>query len=268
MPLYVGRMIHLFDHRAASVEVNAENLHNAALSGDISAEQKADPAFVPTPQYWVPIREVSFPSGLDWTIAFRDIARATDARTMIAAAVPTVGLGNTAPAIFPEDVDNDQSNTTLLLANLGATVLDFVVRQKAQSTHLNWYIVEQLPVVPLDRYEAVRFGPKTAGKIVQEAVLELTYTAHDMAPFARDMGYVDEAGEVKPALHLERRAPPDPALQARRRVLSPLQRHRPRRHPLYLLDLPHRRTPREGRLWGRVPILRALPRLDERAGGG
>ena len=183
VPLYVGRMIHLFDHRAASVEVNAENLHNAALSGDIRAEQKADPAFVLTPQYWVPIREVSFPPGLDWTIAFRDIARATDARTMIAAAVPTVGLGNTAPAIFPEDMDNDQSNITLLLANLGATVLDFVVRQKAQSTHLNWYIVEQLPVVPPSRYEAV---------------LELTYTAHDMAPFARDMGYVDELGKVKP----------------------------------------------------------------------
>ena len=29
------------------------------------------------------------------------------------------------------------------------------------------------------------------------AVLELTYTAHDMAPFARDMGYVDKAGKVK-----------------------------------------------------------------------
>ena len=198
VPLYVGRMIHQFDHRAASVEVNAENLHNAALSGDISAEQKADPTFVPTPQYWVPESKASFPAGLAWTIAFRDIARATDVRTMIAAAVPTVGLGNTAPAIFPEDVDNDQSNTTLLLANFGATVLDFVVRQKAQSTHLNWYIVEQLPVVPPSRYEAVSFGPKTAGEIVREAVLELTYTSHDMAPFARDMGYVDEMGKVKP----------------------------------------------------------------------
>ena len=30
------------------------------------------------------------------------------------------------------------------------------------------------------------------------AVLELTYTAHDMAPFARDMGYVDDTGTVKP----------------------------------------------------------------------
>ncbi len=29
-------------------------------------------------------------------------------------------------------------------------------------------------------------------------MLELTYTAHDMAPFARDMGYVDETGEVRP----------------------------------------------------------------------
>ena len=198
VPLYVGRMIHLFDHRAASVEVNAENLHNAALSGDISAEQKADPAFVPTPQYWVPIREVSFPSGLDWTIAFRDIARATDARTMIAAAVPSVGLGNKAPAIFPENVDSDQSNAALLLANLDATVLDFVVRQKAHSTNLNWYIVEQLPVVPPDRYETILFGHKTAGEIVREAVLELTYTAHDMAPFARVMGYVNEWDEVKP----------------------------------------------------------------------
>jgi hypothetical protein len=49
-----------------------------------------------------------------------------------------------------------------------------------------------------DRYEAVRFGKKTAAKIVREAVLELTYTAHDMAPFARDMGYVDKKGQVKP----------------------------------------------------------------------
>ena len=69
---------------------------------------------------------------------------------------------------------------------------------KIQGQNLNWFIIEQLPVVPPDRYEATRFGPKTAGEIVREAVLELTYTAHDMAPFARDLGYLDEAGGVKP----------------------------------------------------------------------
>ena len=45
---------------------------------------------------------------------------------------------------------------------------------------------------------AVRFGLKTAAEIVRDAVLELTYTAHDMALFARDMGHVDETGEAKP----------------------------------------------------------------------
>ena len=42
------------------------------------------------------------------------------------------------------------------------------------------------------------FGAKTAEEIVCEAVLELTYTAHDMAPFAREMGHVDEQGETLP----------------------------------------------------------------------
>ena len=198
VPLYVGRMIHQFDHRAASVHMNEENLHNPALSDDIGAERKADPAFVPTPQYWVPKKEISFPANLNWTIAFRDIARATDARTMIAAAIPAVGLGNTLPAILPEDGITISENAVLLLANLGTVVLDFVARQKVQSTHLNWYIVEQLPVVPPERYKTVSIGPKTAEEIVREAVLELTYTAHDMAPFARDMGHVDKAGEVLP----------------------------------------------------------------------
>ena len=197
VPLYVGRMIHQFDHRAASVHLNEKNLHNPALSDDIDAERKADSSFVPTPQYWVPRKEISFPDHVGWTIAFRDIARATDARTVIAAAVPAVGLGNTLPAMFP-DGEHTGSNGVLLLANLATVVLDFVARQKVQSTHLNWYIAEQLPIVPLEHYRAVRFGAKTAEEIVREAVLELTCTAHDMAPFARDLGHVDEAGEVLP----------------------------------------------------------------------
>jgi hypothetical protein len=57
--------------------------------------------------------------------------------------------------------------------------------------------MEQLPVIPPAAYDR-QFGPKSAGDIVRAAVLELTYTAHDMAPFAKDMGYVDEAGEVLP----------------------------------------------------------------------
>lgn len=34
-----------------------------------------------------------------------------------------------------------------------------------------------------------RFGSKSAAEIVKDDVLALTYTANDMEPFARDMGY-------------------------------------------------------------------------------
>ncbi|MGA0543552.1 Eco57I restriction-modification methylase domain-containing protein [Neotabrizicola sp. VNH66] len=197
-PLYVGRMIHQFDHRAASVEVNEANVHNAALSGDVSAKQKADPTFAPTPQFWVQEKEITLPAGMEWSIAFRDIARATDARTIIAAAIPRAGVGNKAPLLIGHDRDTMARHGPTMLANLNATIFDFAARSKVHSTSVNWYIVEQLPVIPLAQFEARKFGKKTAAQVVQEIVLELTYNAHDMAPLAKDMGYVDESGTVLP----------------------------------------------------------------------
>lgn len=82
------------------------------------------------------------------------------------------------------------------MANLNSIMLDFIARQKVQSTHLNWYIVEQFPIVPPVAYTTLHFGPKTAAEVIKQAVLELTYTAHDMAPFARDMGHVDAFDKV------------------------------------------------------------------------
>ena len=86
----------------------------------------------------------------------------------------------------------------LLAANLNSIVLDFVARQKIQGQTINLFILEQLPVVPPDRYDAVSFGPKTAAEIIREAVLELTYTATDMAPFATALSHVDDAGNALP----------------------------------------------------------------------
>jgi len=208
VPLFVGRTIKQFDHRAASVLINEENLHNAALSGDTTPQQHADPAFATTPQYWVSRGAVDWPGDMPAVIAFRDIARPTDVRTMISTLVPFCGVGNTLPLILPDLPEKKaaragaladyQEALPLMVANLSATPFDYVARQKVQSTHLNWYIVEQLPVVPPTAY-ARAFGPKTARDIVREEVLALTYTSHDMAPFARDMGFIDPAtGDAKP----------------------------------------------------------------------
>ena len=48
--------------------------------------------------------------------------------------------------------------------------------------------LEQLPVIAPDDYDRP-FGDTTARELVRDHVLRLTYTAHDMAPFARDLGY-------------------------------------------------------------------------------
>ena len=61
--------------------------------------------------------------------------------------------------------------------------------ERSKVNTLNWFIVEQLPVIaPADAYDRP-FGTTTARALVRDHVLRLTYTAHDMAPFARDLGY-------------------------------------------------------------------------------
>jgi hypothetical protein len=110
---------------------------------------------------------------------------------MIAGLVPTTALGNTLPAVLPEAACGStsyRSDAPLRRGTLNALIFDFVVRHKVQGQHLNWYIVEQLPVVPPDHYDR-RFGARTVAEIVREDVPDLTCTAHDMAAFAGDQGY-------------------------------------------------------------------------------
>ncbi len=195
IPLYEGKMVQAFDHRAARVVVNPENRHRPAQPAPATLAQHRNPDWLPDPQFWILESKTEFP-GAPYLLAFKDVTAPTNIRSMIAALIPGVGAGNTLPVVSIER--RDAGDAALLLANFNAVPFDYVARQKIQGQHLNWFIVEQLPVVPPERYEAVRFGPRTAGEIVREAVLELTYTARDMAPFARDMGYVDESGAVRP----------------------------------------------------------------------
>lgn len=192
VPLYEGKMIWHFDHRASSIVVNPDNQHRPAYPQATELSEHEDQNFSPIPQFWV---AATNPRENDrYTLAFRDVTNPTDRRTMDACIIPYRYSGNTLALVSAADA----SATALLCGNFNAIVLDYVARQKVQKNHLSWYIVEQLPVVPLDIYASTRFGKKSAEEIVRETVLELTYTAHDMAAFARDIGYVDAKGKVKP----------------------------------------------------------------------
>ena len=163
-------------------------------------EDHRDPARQPIPRYWVKSAEVGWAAPTDWCLALKDVTSVTNARTTITAIIPRFGAGHTLPVLFPTNADDGPSyseSAPLMLANLNSVILDYLARQKVHGNHLAWYLLEQLPVAPLAAYDRM-FGPKSAAEIVREAVLELSYTAHDLAPFARDMGYVDANGDALP----------------------------------------------------------------------
>ncbi|MBD1212459.1 MAG: Eco57I restriction-modification methylase domain-containing protein [Dolichospermum circinale Clear-D4] len=126
LPLYEGKMIHQFTHRFAE------------------------------PRYWVQEEEgrkaVLGKNGVDkgqildyqcYRLGFRDIARNTDIRTMIATVVhKSLFCGNT--LIVSREVDN-LKNLLVISSLLNSFVCDFVIRQRV-TAHCNMFYVYQTPV--------------------------------------------------------------------------------------------------------------------------
>ncbi len=81
--------------------------------------------------------------------------------------------------------------TALLTAAMNSFALDYVARQSVGGTHLNFFILKQLPIPAPDTFlQMCSWSPKeSVTEWILPRVLELTYTAVDMQPFARDLGY-------------------------------------------------------------------------------
>ena len=217
-PLYEGKMLQAYDHRAADVVVNTGNLHRAAQPSPITARAKADAGRMPAPQYWV--LEPELAEDVQYVLGYKDVTAPTNMRSMIAAILPRAGFGNTVPLLLPSSTSAPQERariSALLLSLINSSAFDFLARQKIQGQHLNWFILEQLPVIAPARFEEPLPEPFTAAMrkaglmnghhanpsfadFVIPQVLALSYTAHDLAAFARDLGFVDAQGEVLPPI--------------------------------------------------------------------
>ncbi|MEV6000359.1 DNA methyltransferase [Streptomyces griseomycini] len=193
LPLYEGKMAHLFDHRwNAFTGIGNEDRRR------IDTSEKQDPACGAVPRYWVaqdgPIATVR--KGKDkeahgvaerlaevgweaeWLIGWRDICRTTDERTAIPAFLPKTAVGHTYPLMLPRVAP---SLVAALIAVQSSLVFDFVSRQKISDAHMKLFIWKQLPVpTPTTLEPHLTF--------LLPRVLELVYTAYDMAPLARDLG--------------------------------------------------------------------------------
>lgn len=183
-PLYEGKMIYHYDHRYGDAAGLITKPENAPLPRP-SALNLSDPSFEVSSWYFVPCKELWKRIKLarySWLVGWRDITNRTAERTVILSAFPRTAAGNNIPTIIFDDSINAYQ-IVAFISNFCSLVLDFVARHKVGGTHLNYFIFKQIPVIPPSAYTQ----PELA--FIVPRALELTYTSHSMAPFARDLGY-------------------------------------------------------------------------------
>ncbi|MCX4860798.1 Eco57I restriction-modification methylase domain-containing protein [Streptomyces canus] len=193
LPLYDGKMAHLFDHRW--------NRYYGLGNDDyerVPLKDKNDPHGVTQPRHWVQEsgriptvrkgKEVTVPGvnlrleelewERDWLLGWRDVARATDERTAIPAFLPKAAVGNKFPLMFPRV---SVELTAALIAAQSSLVFDYVARQKVGAISMSLFIWKQLPVPHPDG-----LAPHTS--FLTSRVLELIYVSWEMESLAIDLG--------------------------------------------------------------------------------
>ena len=175
--MYEGKLIHQFNHRFGSYA------NGSVETTDLNSLQH--PAHVITPRYWMAqniVREKMLDYwNYEWLIAWRDFTNVTNERTVISSIIPFRATDFTLRIGFP--ICEKETSIAGLCTNLNSYVLDYCARQMMGGTHLSDYIIKQLPIIPPHTYTQPLLD------FIRPRVLELTYTAWDLQPFARDLDY-------------------------------------------------------------------------------
>ena len=190
-PLYEAKMIHQFDHRFGSYEIQSEAQANQGKLPELDHVAHADPGRITLSRYWVHEDEVA--ARLDdtwdrhWLLGWRDIVRAGDIRTVIACTIPRAAVNDTFLLMMPSP---DPQLVANLYANLSSVPFDYCARQKVGGVHLKYYTMRQLPGFRPEAYSMP--APWAPSVRIRDwllpRVLELTYTAWDLKAFAEDCG--------------------------------------------------------------------------------
>jgi len=185
LPLYEGKMIHQFDAYFADGRywVDEREGRKALLRREADVGQKLDYQ--------------------SYRLGFRDIARNTDTRTLIATVIPPAFHGNKLPTVrvFDEDWSRLLSNTEQLFleAAWNSFVLDWLLRMKVTTT-LNFFYLYQLPVPRLTERDP-EFTP------IVERAARLVCTTPEFDDLARELGLGSHAnGATDPAERARLRA--------------------------------------------------------------
>lgn len=188
VPLYEGKMIWHYNHHYGTWPTSGER-PNVIDTPSIAELANPDASIIPW--YWVPLTAVQdqlikvdsqgnvvWEWKHKWLFAFRDIARAADARTMINSFVPCTALNNKIPSLY---VDDGIDAAILLSGLLSSIIFDYAVRQKVGGTSMNFFYVKQFPVLAPEQIPA-----PMQWQIVKR-VAELCYFNHDLDGWAEEL---------------------------------------------------------------------------------
>jgi hypothetical protein len=188
LPLYEAKLLHLFDHRFSSYADLPGDSKSTSLPR-LSDLQHGDPTLEPLARYWVAESEVKSAIGerwdRSWLLGWRCIARDSDVRTFVTGVLPRTAVSGKYPVAFPAE----PRHAPLLQGIWSSLPFDYISRQKLSGTDLAFFIVKQLASPGPASFDVSRTwsGESTLAEWVRPRVLELTYTSHRIAGYARDI---------------------------------------------------------------------------------
>ena len=189
-PLYEGKMFTLFDHRAATVTFSSTATVRQRQSRDTTLDEHIDPLFQALPFFYVQRNNLTS-TIWPWILCFKKVTSPTNERTLISTLLPRCVANDSVHLLFPTIKNIDTGRFLCLQGIMSSFVLDYVVRQKLGGVNLNFYIFGQLPIPsPLTIESHSKWDKSNSYKQwIVPRILELTYTAWDMEPLAKDCGY-------------------------------------------------------------------------------
>jgi hypothetical protein len=194
LPLYEAKMAYHFNHRFADF-LGSEPGHRPHILPQVNESRLHDPTTCALPFYWVSQSSVAATlakiTTFDWLIGWRDVTDArASARTAVFAVIPHSGVGHTFPLLFSSKATPRE--LAVLCASFCSFSFDYFARQKVAGLHLTYNYLNQLPALPPATYAEPCAWVGGAGETLRDwllpRVLELTYTAWDLEPFAHDVG--------------------------------------------------------------------------------
>jgi hypothetical protein len=190
LPLIEAKMVHHFDHRYGTYEGQTEAQGNQGKLPEFDDAAHVDPNRLTLPNYWVPSADVrdrlADRWSRGWLLGWRNICRSTDQRTVLMSLFPAVGVAHSMHLMTASRTPRELA---VLYATLVSFVVDYAARQKVGGTNLTHGYIRQFPVPTPEFF--LRNAPWDGAPVrdwILQRVIELTYTAWDLEPFARDVG--------------------------------------------------------------------------------